>query len=68
MTIFVLCRIALLHASRGGVYVTFWFVLDNPCKDNVNEVKELANESNAKQLIVIGGWFGSRYNTTIQFK
>jgi hypothetical protein len=55
MTIFVLCRIALLHASRGGVYVTFWFVLDNPCKDNVNEVKELANESNAKQLIVIGG-------------
>lgn len=50
-------RIATLRASREGVYVKFWFVVDNPCKDHVNAVKELSNELNAKQLEKNGNYF-----------
>jgi len=50
-------RIATLRASREGVYVKFWFVVDNPCKDHINTVKELSNELNAKQLEKNGNYF-----------
>jgi glycosyltransferase involved in cell wall biosynthesis len=50
-------RIASLRASRGGVYVKFWFVVDNPCKDHVNAVKQLSKELNTKQLYDDGNFF-----------
>ena len=50
-------RIGMLRASREGVYVKFWFVVDNPCQSHVNDVKELANELNAKQLEQDGNYF-----------
>lgn len=50
-------RIALLRASRDDVYVKFWLVVDNPCKDHVNDVKELAAELNEKQLCRNGNYF-----------
>lgn len=43
-------RIALLRATRDGVYVKFWFVVDNPTKEHVDDVKNLANKLNSKQL------------------
>ena len=49
-------RIALLRASVK-IYVKFWFVLDNPLKSHVVEVKQLAKELNEQQLKKSSNYF-----------
>lgn len=50
-------RIAMLRASRDDVYVKFWFVVDNPCKDHVSAVQKLALDLNNNQLRYDANYF-----------
>ena len=50
-------RIVLLRSSRDDVYVKFWIVVDNPCKDHIREVKNLVNMLNDEQLCQDANYF-----------
>lgn len=52
----ILRRIGLLRASIP-VYVRFWFVVDNPVKSHVADVRNLAKELNDKQALIDGNYF-----------
>jgi glycosyltransferase involved in cell wall biosynthesis/LPS sulfotransferase NodH len=52
----ILTQIATLRSSVKA-YVKFWFVIDNPDPDNVQDVKDLAAELNKKQLECDSNYF-----------